>query len=274
MKFLILLCILFTPLANAKLQGKRPQWKEIYQAPPAIRENGNKVALLLIRKWDAKKKRYKRFNNGNFKIKRCTGFLIAPQTIMTNYHCINHPKLAWGVTAYFNHVEGVPSRKRMRIRCNKFVAHNKDLDYAVIKCFPKRYYRMNNPVVIDARPFNVMNGYDGKDRKLERKKDRQMYIIHQQCVGRGCTPFKKFQIDRIRETGAKDAKHEADTLAGTSGAPVFDLESNRLIALHHEGNPALNQAIPMYKIIKRFKYLSKKDKAYKSLLEAMNYLEK
>ncbi|TDJ08129.1 MAG: serine protease [Deltaproteobacteria bacterium] len=192
---------------------------------------------------------------------------------MTNWHCIDHPKLAKGLTAYFNYVDGVPTRKRGRVKCNRFIAHNKDLDFALIKCLPKIFLKRIPPVTIDARPFNVINGYDGTNRNLKNKKDRPMYIIHQQCFGRGCMAYKVFQIDRIRETGAKDAKHEADTLAGTSGAPIFDLESNHLIALHHEGNPALNQAIPMYKIIKRFKYLSKKNKTYKRLLEDLKYLD-
>ena len=271
--FLILfLNILFIPISSAKLQGKWPQWRDVTEAPLAIRTNSQAVALLLIRKWDFKKNRYKRYANRKFKIKRCTGFLIAPQTIMTNFHCINHKKLARGVTAYFNSVKDVPARGRKRIKCDEFIAHNKDLDYAIIKCHRKRSIAMDKPVTIDARPFNVINGYEGRNNKLKNKKARPMYIIHQQCVGRGCTPYKVFQIDRIRETGAKDAKHKADTLAGTSGAPVFDLKSNRLIALHHEGNPALNQAIPMYKIIKRFKYLSEKDKAYKKLLKDLKYL--
>lgn len=191
---------------------------------------------------------------------------------MTNWHCIQHPRLVEGLDAYFNYSLGVPVEQRMKVQCNKFLAHQHDLDYALIECAPLHPI-LENYVTIDARPYPVINGYDGKNRNEKLDRDLEMYIIHQQCVGENCLAFKKFQIERIRETGAKDAKHKADTIYGSSGSPIFDLKTNRLIALHHEGNPSLNQAIAMYKIVNELKYLAKKDPIYKRILSIIKFIE-
>jgi hypothetical protein len=182
---------------------------------------------------------------------------------MTNWHCLKHPQQASQTVATLNFEKHINPKNYLRFKCDKFLAHDKDMDIAFIECLNPSPH-LNKQVTIDARPYHVMNNDPQK-----KDRDRSMYIIHQECKGQGCNAFKKFQFERIRDTGAKSAKHDADTLGGSSGAPVFDQESNMVIALHHEGNPFLNQAIPFYKIIKRMKYLAKKKPIFEQLLHKM-----
>lgn len=261
--FVSLLSLVLSINSYSKIMDKnnKPKWKEIVTAPPQIKKNGALVAFLIIRKWDKRKGDFARKKNGRFKVKRCTGFLVAPQIIMTNWHCIKNPKQTVGLTASFKYEMGIPRKQRKKVICETFLNHYKYLDFALVKC-EKMPFVMNG-VAIDNRPYNVING-------KPKKKDRPMYLVHQQCKGKRCTPYKRYQIERIRETGVKSAVHEADSLSGTSGSPLFDKHSHRLIALHYEGNSTLNQAVPIYKIINYMKKKSQKGNAfYKDLLGKM-----
>jgi hypothetical protein len=64
----------------------------------------------------------------------------------------------------------------------------------------------------------------------------------------------KIDLGTVTALPGMRARHNVNTLAGSSGAPLFDAEL-RLVGLHHAGfdwpaaNQAYNQAIPMSLIV-------------------------
>lgn len=173
---------------------------------------------------------------------RCTGFLISENILMTNHHCIPTSSHSRGVTAVFNHVKGVSKSSHTKYDCSTFIGNNSKLDYALLKCkgFPGRTYGF---VELD-------------DTQMTR--GDEIYIVQQNCdyySDRDCDYTKKYSLGSISQV-ADEYTHNADTLGGSSGSPVFDKETNSVIAIHHAGlgNNGMgrgveNYAVPMSKIV-------------------------
>lgn len=173
---------------------------------------------------------------------RCTGFLISESILMTNQHCIPTSSHARGVTATFNHQKGVSKSSHRKYDCSTFVGNNTKLDYALLKCknFPGRTYGV---VELD-------------DSQMQR--GDSLYIVQQNCdyyTDRDCDYTKKYSTGAITKVG-DEYTHNADTLGGSSGSPVFSSESNTVIAIHHagmgnngRGRGLENYAVPMSKIV-------------------------
>ncbi|MFT6068324.1 MAG: V8-like Glu-specific endopeptidase [Bacteriovoracaceae bacterium] len=203
-------------------------WKEIssLSSNSAIRQAGKSVADIDLPAMGS----------------RCTGFLISENILMTNHHCIPTSSHARGVTAVFNHVKGVSKSSHRKYDCSTFIGNNSKLDYALLKCngFPGRTYGF---VELD-------------DSQMNRGDD--IYIVQQNCdyySDRDCDYTKKYSLGSISNV-ADEYTHNADTLGGSSGSPVFDKESNTVIAIHHAGlgNNGMgrgveNYAVPMSKIV-------------------------
>lgn len=54
-KIYFIFFFIWIPICLGKLEGNIPKWQEIQKAPPNIKENSTKVALLTMRRWDLKK---------------------------------------------------------------------------------------------------------------------------------------------------------------------------------------------------------------------------
>src|SRR6185436_6639436 len=65
---------------------------------------------------------------------RCTAFLITPNVIMTNRHCIPQASAASGATAYFRYEAGGDLNFAEGVDCSTFVGNDQDLDYALLQC--------------------------------------------------------------------------------------------------------------------------------------------
>jgi len=173
---------------------------------------------------------------------RCTGFLISESILMTNQHCIPTSSHARGVTAIFNHEKGVSKSSQRKYDCSTFIGNNAKLDYALLKCknFPGRTYGV---VELD-------------DSQMQR--GDALYIVQQNCdyyTDRNCDYTKKYSRGAITKVG-DEYTHNADTLGGSSGSPVFSTETNTVIAIHHagmgnngRGRGLENYAVPMSKIV-------------------------
>lgn len=174
---------------------------------------------------------------------RCTGFLITDNIIMTNHHCVPTKVYARGITAVFNNVEGVRESEQRKFNCSKFLASNKQLDFALIKCqgLPGKVYGVAK---LEMRPA---------------KKSESIYVIQQNCdyyTKADCDWTKKVSAGNIVRNINGEYEHNADTLGGSSGSPVFSAVTNNVIGLHHAGAGGVgtgrgyaNFAVPMYKII-------------------------
>lgn len=177
---------------------------------------------------------------------RCTGFLISEDILMTNQHCIPAASYARGLTVTFDHVKGVSSSQQERFDCSEFIGNDETLDYALLRCSgsPGTVYGF---VSLDAGAYSA---------------GQQITVIQQNCdyySTRNCDWTKKYSQGQITAV-ANEYTHNADTLGGSSGSPVFDSSSGRVLAIHHAGlgnNGAgrgiENYAVPMSKIVAHIK---------------------
>lgn len=173
---------------------------------------------------------------------RCTGFLISENILMTNHHCIPTSSHARGVTAIFNHQKGVSKSDQRKYDCSTFIGNDRTLDFALLKCsgFPGRTYGF---VELD-------------DTQMQR--GDSIFIVQQNCdyySNRNCDYTKKYSTGAVTKV-EDEYTHNADTLGGSSGSPVFDSETNSVIAIHHagygnngQGRGVENYAVPMSKIV-------------------------
>ncbi len=175
---------------------------------------------------------------------RCTAFLISEDIIMTNQHCIEQASHAQGVTATFDLVAGSTEASRQVFDCSEFVGNDDELDFALLKCqgAPGVQYGF-----VD---LSVAAGVVDSD----------LYVIHQNCdyyTEQDCVPTKKISEGKLVSIREEDGEyvHNADTLGGSSGSPVFG-PNNKVVAIHHagaggwfNGRGHANYAVPMHKIV-------------------------
>ncbi len=175
---------------------------------------------------------------------RCTAFLISEDVIMTNQHCIEQASHAQGVTATFDLVAGSTEESRQVFDCSEFVGNDDQLDFALLKCqgSPGAQYGFVNLATAAASVSS------------------DLYVIHQNCdyySVQDCVPTKKISEGKLVSIREEDGEyvHNADTLGGSSGSPVFG-EDNKVIAIHHAGAGGWfngrgyeNYAVPMHKIV-------------------------
>lgn len=172
---------------------------------------------------------------------RCTGFLISNKYLMTNFHCISQPSDASGLVVRFNHDNETPQERQILFDCSKFIGNNSELDYAIVECtdHPGRFF---GHVELDDSEVN---------------QNDPIYLVHQNCdyylLG-PCDWTKKVSEGRITDISDK-ISHDADTLGGSSGSPIFSID-DRVIAIHNlgvggdsQGRGLRNSSVPMRRII-------------------------
>lgn len=177
---------------------------------------------------------------------RCTAFLISEDVIMTNQHCIEQASHAQGVKVTFDLVEGVTADQRQEFDCSTFIGNDEELDFALLRCegSPGAQY---GTVKLARRAATA-----GSD----------LYVIHQNCdyyTEQECEPTKKLSNGKLVKIRTEDGEyaHNADTLGGSSGSPVFGA-NHEVIAIHHAGAGGWfngrgyeNYAVPMHAIVTR-----------------------
>jgi V8-like Glu-specific endopeptidase len=181
---------------------------------------------------------------------RCTGFLISEDIILTNHHCVADEKMAAKINANFAHEVNRSKLDSFTYKCDKFIGGNKELDYALIKCEGKPGQRVG--VLKLKKEFSILS------------EDSLIYLIHHNCDYRKnprCDWTKKLSPGKIQTTDFDTIRHSADSLRGSSGAPLISLKEGVVIGLHHAGKLTnartqagiYNEAIPMEKIVEDIK---------------------
>lgn len=169
---------------------------------------------------------------------RCTGFLISENILMTNHHCIPTSLDAQNVTVLFTGLDG----KQEIIDCSTFIANNQELDFALLECV--------------GAPGEIY-GVAELDFDLPKEGDK-IFVIQQNCdffLKGPCDPTQKISLGLVKKVD-DEIFHDADTLGGSSGSPVFNLDTKKVVGLHHAGWGAnsfgrgvINLAVPMKKIV-------------------------
>lgn len=185
-----------------------------------------KVDWVSISKLDSKSKEYLNSRSvGKLSIPyggyRCTAFLISEDIAMTNEHCIMNKRHAKKAYIIFNYLDTVPARKWKKYYIKEFIGANYGLDYALVR--------------LEKKPGKLL-GYLKLTRLTPRAKG-PIYIVHQNCdyYRKDCLPFKIISRDKLRKKRGVDWYYQADTLGGSSGAPVISSKTHRVVAIHHNG---------------------------------------
>ncbi len=172
-----------------------------------------------------------------------TGFLIAPDLLITNNHVLDNPEMASYSTAQFNY--------ELDALGNPEPTHTFRLD-------PDRFFLTSSYQKVDADPYSGLDftvvavqstSAEGKritdipycqlDGQLGKVVDGEGCVIIQHPRG----DFKKIVLKDIRALICKEhfLIYESDTLPGSSGSMVIGLGTGEVVALHHSGVPRKNR---------------------------------
>ncbi|WP_432714029.1 endonuclease [Pedobacter sp.] len=162
-----------------------------------------------------------------------TGFLIAPQILITNNHVL--PTLAYATYSFaeFNYENGtddlpLPS-KLFRFNSSKMFYTNEELDYTIVWVEDRS---------TDGLGFLDEFNYLKLNPNLGKTKEGNYVSIIQHPDGR----IKKVAIRQNEITNLslpKFIRYVTDTKSGSSGAPVFN-DKWEVVSVHHAGIPRYN----------------------------------
>ncbi|TWA53191.1 N-acetylmuramoyl-L-alanine amidase [Azospirillum baldaniorum] len=160
-----------------------------------------------------------------------TGFLVAPDILLTNHHVLNSPEVAGNATVSFDFERGAPDLQQSR------------------NAPPQRgrEYRLNPDRLFVTSPYDggldftfvgidQVPAADGGVSRMERaafviRSGERAFLIHHPGGKPKRVSLEDTDIVGARPDGAV-IHYTTDTEPGSSGSPVFD-RTGRLIALHH-----------------------------------------
>ena len=173
-----------------------------------------------------------------------TGFLIGPDLLLTNQHVVEDQEYLTEIVAHFDYridANGVPLPGRV-VEFQPSFYFSSDpslLDYAMLRLKEQPLQHMVLKAKIEGLSYlNLLlqgkhRGYLVLAERFLREKYRINVIQHPD--GR---PMKVVLTHNYVSTDMTDTRvhYIADTMDGSSGAPVFN-QSWEVVALHHSGKP-------------------------------------
>lgn len=176
-----------------------------------------------------------------------TGFLVAPDVIMTNRHVAKEfcerARSRWsfgaGMTAHIDYVEEFGAVEGSEYEFTKVIGVHDTIDMALFKVELKSTTgaAAPAPLAIASKPPATADGHqvytvgypawDGRrnDPGWMRKIFSDIFDVKRLQPG---------EIMRLLD-GAPQFLHDCSTLGGNSGSAVFDLETHQVIGLHFQG---------------------------------------
>lgn len=148
---------------------------------------------------------------------RCSGFLIAPDVVMTNHHCV--PDAAHAVGVVVNFQFETQWRQADVVSCQRFIGADAALDYALVGC--------------EGRPGDRFGMLDLDDSALVA--NTAITMLHQQCdwtTTPECEPTKKLSPGVVTNVWAEDVAHRADSLGGSSGGAIVRAGTTSVVAIN------------------------------------------
>lgn len=156
-----------------------------------------------------------------------TGFLVAPDLILTNYHVLMPPGYTGSLDVRaqrceltFGIIEGISAGTRFTLHRDTWLLEQsplEELDFMLL--------RLNRPVTMQEQivPLSLESASIQEDECVN---------IIQHPQGRSMEVSIRF--NQVVKVGEKRVYYLADTEDGSSGAPVFD-DNWKLVAIHHAG---------------------------------------
>lgn len=168
---------------------------------------------------------------------KCTGFMINEDTLMTNNHCIPDEQKAENVTVHFR----IDSQKRLKYDCSEFIMTSFLLDFTLMRCAGKPGREVGWVGLSQERPLV----------------NQSIYVVQENCdyiENPRCTIDKFVSFGKVLKSQTNRTYHNADTLGGSSGSPVFSVATQQVVAIHNSGSygsgqePDVNLGVPMFQI--------------------------
>jgi endonuclease G, mitochondrial len=159
-----------------------------------------------------------------------TGFLVAPDLLLTNWHVFRSPDEADGIGAQFLYErvqDGVRNGLTFELDRHRFFVNDRDLDYAVVAIKAK------SVTGAELAQFQFLPLIAAKGKIL--KGDPVSIIQHPDGQPKRYATVNNRLLD-VRDDGF--LLYETDTLEGASGSPVFNRHWE-VVALHHCGVPRI-----------------------------------
>jgi len=159
---------------------------------------------------------------------RCTAWLVSPDVLITNNHCIGSASQAVGARASFNYEDGVASGSRVWYNCDTFIKTWSTDDMTAVRCSATN----------GQLPGNVYGWLTVSSTNAAT--NASIYVVHQNCdyyTTSGCSPTKKSSPGVVKNANysTTDLSYDADTLGGSSGSPVLSASTHQVVGLHHIG---------------------------------------
>jgi endonuclease G len=163
-----------------------------------------------------------------------TGFLIAPQVLITNNHVLPNVNYIENSYAEFNYQKGIDDLPLpvsiFRFNPSKLFYTNEELDYSIVWVDAES---------AEGTSFLQDFGYLVLNPHLGKTKEGNYVSIIQHPDGK----IKKVALRQNEVTNLslpKFIRYVTDTKSGSSGAPVFN-DKWEVVAVHHAGIPSYNK---------------------------------
>jgi V8-like Glu-specific endopeptidase len=159
----------------------------------------------------------------------CTGFLVSTDLLLTNKHCIENENEASSSTADFGYDS--PGSTPESFDVSSLVLSNSSasgLDYTLVRLSGNPGLRYGH-VTFDVPDPNFKFIDNPSLLVIEHPAGLSKQVSIKDCeVG-------DLQVVGVQEGLKTDFGHHCDTLGGSSGSPVFDIETGKVVGLHHMG---------------------------------------
>lgn len=181
------------------------------EVPPELKAHSSSVAILY-------------FLAGG-KPRTCTGFLVEPDLLLTNEHCINNASTCASMTAVFGFEYDESGRLGMgpQVGCLSYDPHASAFNYDVtavrLRSAPGSEFAtisLTDAVAVPAGDLFIIQHPGSQPKQIS-------YI---EC--------RSVAFNVAGRAEGTDFTHTCDTASGSSGAPVFTLDG-RFAGLHHFG---------------------------------------
>lgn len=159
--------------------------------------------------------------DGSGRKTNCTGFLIAPDLVMTNQHCISQPWQLDTAVAVFGYESQPVADETLPFK--KIEAQDDKLDFTILRLSHAPSDKWP-PARLDLTP--VQNNQELI--LIQHPSDQRKVISHV-----GCAVMTATVTDRPQN--AKDFYHLCDADGGSSGSPAINEATGLVVGLHHGG---------------------------------------
>jgi Trypsin-like peptidase domain/Effector-associated domain 8 len=148
-----------------------------------------------------------------------TGFLVAPDLLLTNHHVLSNSDILPDVVCRFNYEEdwsgAAQAVQEYRVRPDGIFHTNEALDYTVVQ--------------LDGEPGQTWGWLPSRPRDVKR--DQRVNIIQHP----GGQPKKiSLQNNFVAYVGSDVVQYVTSTLPGSSGSPVLN-DRWEVVGIHHAG---------------------------------------